>query len=121
MPFLDKGILRTVMAGALLTPARLSVAGRLAPVHAICRYCDLQVPETLGHAAWHCPGRLLLRTDLRLNDFPHDQHPRCTTRCGLILVDSRLDRCTIRRLHTLLIFVAKQFTLEAPAPAASSW
>jgi hypothetical protein len=111
MTFFDRGVLRTILAGALVTPARLVAGGRLAPEEAICSRCTAGMRETLGHAAWQCPGRHGLRQSLGLADFDAALHPRCTTRCGLIRKYSMVSDDTVKNIHKLLIAVAKQMPL----------
>ena len=119
MTFLQKGTLRTVLTGAVFTPARRVAATKLTPFQAICPHCAEGVVETLGHAAWACSGRREVRARLGLDDFPHDVHPRCTTRCGLAVVGSPLTTDTVRSIHHLLVHVAAQSPCKPPPSLTS--
>jgi len=83
LSFLERGILRTVLAGAVWTPSRQLAANKITIDQARCVHCGQGCTETLGHRLWHCPAWHNLRCKHRLLDFDHSSAPRCLTRCGI--------------------------------------
>ena len=109
------GTLRSILTGAVLTPARPRAAGQFTAEEAICCNCSLGALHTLGHALWQCPRWAHLRQPL--SDFNQAEHPRCLTRCGLVPHHTTDDYPkTFIRLHVMM---AKVVTCINPRLEAS--
>ena len=81
-PF-QRGMMRSILLGALLTPGRMAFAGLLSDQEALCPLCDLLEFDTVGHR-WHCPANLKLLQKFGLLDCDLLALPKCLTRCGIV-------------------------------------
>jgi hypothetical protein len=77
----EQGLLRSLLLGAAITPARLLAMKRINIEEATCSRCTLDEANSVGHW-WHCPSFRGKRLALEL-DFDEHLWPRGLTRCGL--------------------------------------
>ena len=83
LSFLQRGYLRTIVAGSIMTPSRWLAAGRLNEISARCVHCQNQIVETAGHRYWYCTRWTSTRSQQQLDNFDEATWPRCLTRCGV--------------------------------------
>lgn len=114
LSFLQRGILRTIISGALWTPSRMLAGGRLSEEQAACVHCDAGVVESTGHRYWQCPRWHEIRSSLGLVDFPHQLHPRCTTRCGIFVQGTPLAKHTCYKVQKMMVFI-NEAAMNSPA------
>ena len=80
---LQRGMLRSILLGALLTPGRMVFAGLLSDQEALCPFCGVLEFDTVGHR-WHCLANAQLLKKFKLDAVDLQLLPKCLTRCGIV-------------------------------------
>ena len=96
-------VLRTIMAGGLMTPEGSARHKRLSSDQ-MCR-CGIE-KETVEHVSWRCPQYETLRNELAaVIPSGLEQLPTCVRYAGIIPVSSHLSTRQIRALQSFLVQV----------------
>ena len=110
----ERGALRSVLTGAVLTPSRKLAAGQLTEKQAQCVHCDEGARHTLGHAL------VLLEVDGRgeLGGFDGRLRPRCLMRCGLVprLTTNEYPTAMVVKLQKMMARIVAKMSPEPVQP-----
>ena len=105
LSWLQKGMLRTIMCGAVWTPSRMMKASLLTANQAECVHCNSGAVESLGHKFWYCPKWAQIRQNFDCQDFNEASWPRCLTRCGICPSGLPLEAKRICQIQKMMVSI----------------
>jgi len=117
LSFLQREILRTILAGALMTPSRWKAANKMTALQAVCVHCDTHDEESTGHRYWSCPKWREIRLKYKLGDFDEAIWPRCLTRSGVAPCQCAASAKMVANIQKMMIEINCAI-LESPAAQA---
>ena len=113
--FLNNGILRTILAGAVWSPSRMLAGGKLTPAAAACVHCTAGVPETLGHRYALCPTWSQIRLDHGVTQAELESYPRCLSRCGIVPLGHQIGKAQAKSLQRMMVCITRHIIDSAEA------